>query len=84
MNEEATVIVHVPALVAVLLNAENERGRPLTEPEVLDIAENAAAMVVRPQDVPVLVETRGYQDIDPENAWQEWQGFRRSARDDKG
>jgi len=84
MNEEKTVIVHVPALVAVLLNAENGRGRPLTEAEVLDITETAEAMVVRPQDIPVLVETRGYEDIDPENVWREWQEFRRSTRDDKG
>ena len=41
-SEEELIPVPVPALVAVLLNKESEKGSPLTEQEVLEIRDNAA------------------------------------------
>ena len=75
-NEESLLLVHVPALVAVLINAEDKKGSPLTEHEVLEIRDSSQCIAM-PRDVAAKVaEERGYADIDPENAWKEWQGVR--------
>lgn len=75
-NDENLKLVHVPALVAVLLNAEEKKGSPLTEQEVIDIRDSSQCMAM-PNDVAEKVaEERGYADIDPENAWNEWQSVR--------
>ncbi|RZF80187.1 hypothetical protein EXT46_12875 [Pseudoalteromonas sp. CO325X] len=75
-NDEDLKLVHIPALVAVLLNAETKKGAPLTEQEVLGIRDSSQCMAM-PLDVAVeLAEERGYADIDPENAWDEWQSVR--------
>lgn len=75
-NDENLKLVHVPALVAVLLNAENKKGSPLTEKEVIEIRDSSQCMVM-PLDVAEKVaEERGYADIDPENAWIEWRNVR--------
>lgn len=75
-KEENLKIVHVPALVAVLLNAEREKGSALSEQEVLEIRDSSECIVM-PFDAADKVEKqRGYPDIDPEYAWEEWQVVR--------
>lgn len=74
--EERIEIVPVPALVAVLLNKEREKGSPLTEDEVIEIRDNAACIAMPITVIPKLEEERGYADIDPELAWEEWQSVR--------
>lgn len=72
-NDEELLIVHVPALVAVLLDREKEKGAPLTQAEVLSIRDNASCIAM-PRFAQMQVEQgRGNADIDPENAWREWQ-----------
>ncbi|MFJ3409526.1 hypothetical protein [Pseudomonas protegens] len=69
-------LVFVPALVALLLNAENTKGRPLTEAEVLEIRDNAACIAL-PVAVALSMENqRGYRDLVAENCWEQWQQFR--------
>ena len=71
-NEEKLLLVHVPALVAVLINAEDQKGSALTEQEVIEIRDTSQCIAM-PLDVAEKVaEERGYSDIDPENVWQEW------------
>lgn len=66
------ILTPVPALVAVLLAKEKEKGEPLTRGEVENITVRAECIAM-PRDVRVeLDESRGYRDIDPENAWEEW------------
>ena len=78
MSEGGLVIMPIPALVAVLLNREQEKGSPLTEAEVLAIRDTAQCTMV-PSDVAAkIVESRGYQDIDPACAWEEWSAVRPS------
>ncbi len=73
---EELVITHAPALVAVLLKAETDKGKPLTESEVIKIRDSASCIVM-PIAVKLKVEeSRGYQDIKPENVWVEWQEVR--------
>ncbi|MFD9900164.1 hypothetical protein ACHMW4_12365 [Mesorhizobium sp. UC22_110] len=74
--EDPLVIVPVPALVAVLLAMEEKKGSPLTQAEVLRIRDDAHSIVMPASIVRELAAERGYTDIDPENAWEEWGQFR--------
>ncbi|CAN5340711.1 hypothetical protein BH09SUM1_BH09SUM1_16300 [soil metagenome] len=75
-QEERLLIVPVPSLVATLLRAERDKGSPLTESEVLAIRDKCPSIAM-PVDVAAKVTTeRGYDDIDPENAWEGWQAIR--------
>jgi hypothetical protein len=75
-SEEELIPVPVPALVAVLLNKENEKGSPLTEQEVLSIRDNAACIMMPISVVSKMAESRGYPDLDPEYVWEQWQQAR--------
>jgi hypothetical protein len=80
-SEESLLIVPVPALVAVLIHHENEKGAPLTEEEVLSIRDSVDSIAMPLSAKQKLEETRGYADIDPENVWAEWQIARRETHD---
>lgn len=75
-SEEWLFPIPVPSLVAVLINKENEKGSPLTEVEVIDIRDNAASIMMPVDAVEKVNESRGYVDIDPENAWEAWQKYK--------
>jgi hypothetical protein len=77
-QEECLHIVPVPSLVATLLRRETDKGTPLTEAEVLAIRDNCPSIAITDEMLEQLVEGRGYEDIDPENAWDEWQAIRPS------
>ena len=80
VKEDELVIVHVPALVAVLAYLENEKGSPLTEAEVLSATDEASAMVMPRSAQRAIEKSRGYTDIDPENAWEEWLAFKETRQ----
>ncbi|WP_312267815.1 hypothetical protein [Pseudescherichia sp.] len=65
-------IVFIPALVVVLIAKEKEAGRELTRKEVESIRDSATAIRVPIETARDMVRERGYLDIDPENAWEEW------------
>lgn len=71
------VIYPMPSLVSTLLKAERSKGRPLTEEEVNFIRDNCPSVAVPRDVVPKIDEERGYKDIDPEFAWEEWQDARK-------
>ena len=72
------VPIFIPALVAVLLNREQAKGSPLTEDEVIKIRDSAEC-VMSPLDViPKMAESRGYDDLDPEDVWNQWVAIRPS------
>lgn len=74
--EDDLLLTPVPALVAVLLAKEKEKGEPLTKDEVERIRDQAECIAM-PRDARKKVdESRGYLDIDPERAWEEWQNAR--------
>jgi hypothetical protein len=77
-DQDSLIIAPVPALVAVLLNLEQRKGSPLTEAEVLDARDNAACIAMPRHAHEAVVAGRGYDDIDPENAWEEWLSFKAS------
>ncbi|WP_442680100.1 hypothetical protein ACSBM8_02510 [Sphingomonas sp. ASY06-1R] len=78
MSDEELVIMPMPSLVALLLSKEQEKGSPLTEAEVIEIRDNAVCTMTPPDVVARIAEARGYDDIDPENAWEDWIAIRPS------
>jgi len=82
MPADETVLWFIPSLVATLLHAEQLKGSPLTQAEVLRIRDNAQVVAVRLADVPDLEEKRGYQDLDPERCWEQWQQARKQLNPD--
>jgi len=67
------IITHIPSLVATLLNRERAKGSPLTCEEVEAIRDSSSAVVLTPEKRAAVDERRGYDDIDPERAWEDWQ-----------
>jgi hypothetical protein len=78
MNDEELIPVPVPALVALLLSLEREKGQALTEAEVCDARDKCACIMMPLSVRDKMSESRGYVDIDPENVWAEWQAIRPS------
>ncbi len=77
-QNERLHIVPVPSLVATLLHAEQDKGVPLTEAEVLGIRDKCPSVAMTDEVLSKVVARRGYDDINPENAWEEWQAIRPS------
>ena len=73
---EPLVLVFIPALVAILRHHEIEKGAPLTEEEVIAIRDKSVCIATPQGMVRDLAESRGYEDIDPEDVWNEWQAVR--------
>jgi hypothetical protein len=74
MSEDAEqlVPVFIPALSAVLLNAEDNKGAPLTYEDVIQIRDKSPCIMMAADNVQKMAESRGYRDIDPENCWYDW------------
>lgn len=69
-------IVFIPALIAVLIDKEQDMGRELTRDEVESIRDGATAIRLPAEAVEGIIRERGYRDIDPENVWREWQAYK--------
>jgi uncharacterized protein YegJ (DUF2314 family) len=76
-QEESLVLVFVPALGSLLISAEDKKGEPLSPDEVFEIRDAAACITMTTEDARKMEESRGYQDINPENCWYDWQILRR-------
>ena len=83
MAESQLIPVFIPALVVLLHNLEREKGSPLTEQEVFDIRDKGVCMMMRVEDAIALDEKRGYNDIDPERVWEQWQEARTQLANDQ-
>ena len=70
------VITPVPALIDILILKEREKGSPLTEAEVADIRDKATCIALPRSDRTAMDIARGYADLDPENAWEQWKQVR--------
>ncbi|MEG5265577.1 hypothetical protein TRP66_14845 [Pseudomonas sp. JDS28PS106] len=78
MSNDPLCLVHVPALVVLLKAAEDRKGSPLTEAEVVQIRDKAACIALPFSAACSLEDERGYPDIVPEDCWEEWQRVRLS------
>jgi hypothetical protein len=83
MDEPQLIPVFLPALVTLLARAEQLKGSPLTEQEVLDIRDKGVCMMLRVEHAQALAQRRGYNDLDPEHAWEDWQIARARIADAK-
>jgi hypothetical protein len=75
-DDEPLVLVFIPALVTLLYKAETDKGRQLTEAEVIAIRDGATCVAVSHSSAQAVEGGRGYPDIVAEDAWNEWQAAR--------
>jgi hypothetical protein len=71
-SEDDLVPVFTPALVALLIRAEELNGSPLTRNQTLAIRDNADCVMLPASTKAEMEEERGYADIDPERCWEDW------------
>jgi hypothetical protein len=76
-SKEELVITPIPALCALLLNMEKSKGESLTEAEVIAARDSAVCMMVPRSVHKAMEESRGYRDLDLENVWEDWLGFKK-------
>ena len=75
-SEDDIIPVFIPALVALLIRAEELNGSPLTRNQVVAIRDNAHCVMVPPAVKAEMEKNRGYADIDPERCWEDWLAVR--------
>lgn len=75
-DDEGVVPVFVPSLAEVLARAEQVKGGPLTETEVLRIRDKADCVMMDIAQADRLAQSRGYRDVNPENCWADWHRLR--------
>jgi len=71
-SEDDLFPVFIPALVALLIRAEELNGFPLTRNQAIAIRDNAFCTMLPPATKAEIDEERGYLDIDPERCWEDW------------
>ena len=67
------LLVFMPSLAATLFAAEQSEGRPLTRVAVENLVESSHVVAMTPTDALAVERSRGYADIEPERAWEQWQ-----------
>ncbi|MCC9609221.1 DUF2314 domain-containing protein [Blastopirellula sp. JC732] len=76
-DSDDLVPVFMPALVVLLVHAEDKKGTPLTKEEVNAIRDKGACIMMDAARARKMDDSRGYRDIDPKNCWHDWQMARR-------
>jgi hypothetical protein len=66
-------LVFVPALRLLLENA----AAPLDRQAVEALRDNSSCIAMEPRDGLVMERSRGFADLDPELAWEQWEALRR-------
>ena len=66
----------MPSLATLLTAVEDRKGAPLTRVEVEMLVGKAVCMTTKPRDAQVMERSRGYADIEPERAFDQWQALR--------
>jgi hypothetical protein len=80
MSDERLIFFPMPSLVSLLLRAEQDKKTPLTEAEVLAIRDGCTCVALSPDVAAGVARDRGYDDIDPERCWEQWQEARKGLR----
>ena len=76
MSDDPLIPVYMPSLRVLLAHDEAEKGSPLTREEVLAIRDEAETVMLPRSKLIEIASRRGYADIDPERAYEEWQILR--------
>ena len=72
LSRQPLVLVFIPTLAALLTRAEELKGAPLTQDEVVAIRDEGVCMAMRQSVALEMDISRGYSDLDPEHVWEEW------------
>lgn len=72
----ALAFVFMPSLAAVLTAAETKAGKRLTKKQVEAIRDAAACVAMEHRDAQAMERTRGYADLEPTLAWEQWKVLR--------
>lgn len=75
------VMTFIPSLAAILTALEQKRGKPLTKKEVEHARDEGACIAMEPRDAQRMERERGYADLDPELAWEQWKTLRARGDD---
>lgn len=78
------VPVFMPALHVLLVALEQKWRRPLTQDEVEATRDRGVCIAMEPRDAQKIEFERGFSDLDPDLAWEQWQLVRRLAADVAG
>jgi len=73
-------LTFIPSLSVVLTAAEQAKGSPLEQAEVEQIVAEGSVVAMEHRDTQALERSRGYADIEPELAWEQWQIVRRALQ----
>jgi hypothetical protein len=65
--------VFMPALSVLLTALEAKSGQPLTKEEVEATRDKGPCIAMAHRDAQALERSRGYADLDPDLAWEQWQ-----------
>lgn len=79
--DEPLVVAHMPPLAVVLAWAEEQKGSPLTQEEVMTARDEAPAMTLPVSEAKAMEAARGFRDLDPDRLWEEWQALRQGTPD---
>jgi hypothetical protein len=78
--DEPLVPFFIHSLAFHLAQAEQRKGAPLTEEEVLRVRDQALCVMVTVEQARAMSEARvratGRRDLDPDNVWADWQRLR--------
>jgi hypothetical protein len=66
------VPVFMPTLHVLLAALEKESGKPLTKKQVEATRDQGVCIAMTPRDAQKLERERGYADLNPELAWEQW------------
>lgn len=75
-TDSELVPVFLPPLATMLADAENQKGKPLTEKEVERLRDKAVCVQMDAADAEQMADRRGYIDVNPENCWSDWHRLR--------
>ncbi|MCO5165750.1 MAG: DUF4261 domain-containing protein [Planctomycetes bacterium] len=71
------VLVFMPTLRVTLEALEAEQGTPLTREQVEAARDRSPCIAMEPRDAQRVERARGYSDLDPDLAWEQWRLVRR-------
>ncbi len=72
----------IPALRVLLASLEEKNGAPLTREQVEKIRDGAPCLAMKHRDAQKMERSRGYADIDPRLAYEQWCVVRENRDDD--
>jgi hypothetical protein len=76
MSDDPLIPVFMPSLLVLFAHDEVAKGSPLTRDEVVAIRDQAETVMLPRSKLIEIASRRGYEDIDPERAYEEWQLLR--------